>query len=177
MKINSIKDRIKEHFFVNPNSQLRVREIERNLKIPLPSVIRYCKELEEEGILAILKFGKVVFYTADKSNAHFLLEKKLYNLKSLYASGLIDFLKLELSNPSIIVFGSYSKGEDAENSDIDLYVETPSKKEVNFVEFEKKLKRKIQLFKHKSITDIKNKSLVNNILNGVIINGFIEVFR
>ncbi|MEM2131426.1 MAG: hypothetical protein QXR96_02800, partial [Candidatus Woesearchaeota archaeon] len=78
----------------------------------MPSVIRYCKELKKEGILTKLIIGKVVFYTADKENENYLLEKKLFNIKSLYKTGLIDFLKIELFNPTIIVFGSYSKGDD-----------------------------------------------------------------
>mgnify|MGYP001570880852 CR=1 FL=1 len=179
MKINniSIKERIKEHFFINPSSKMRVREIERKLKLPLPSVIRYCKELKAEEILMQILLGNSSFYTADKSNANFLLEKRLFNIKSIYRYNLIEFLRGELSNPSIIVFGSYSKGEDIEDSDIDLYIETSSKKEVNLAEFEKKLSRKIQLFRHKNIAKIKNNNLINNIMNGISLNGFVEVIK
>lgn len=177
MKIKSIKEKIKEYFFINPNSKLRVREIEKTLKLPLPSVIRYCKELEKEGILTTMKIGNVTFYTADRGNKNFLLEKKLYNVKSLYTSGLVELLKIELSNPCIIVFGTYAQGEDTENSDIDLYVETPSKKEINLGKMENELSRKIQVFKHKSINEIKNIHLANNIINGILLNGFLEVLR
>jgi len=175
MRTKNIKQKIKEHFFINPTSKLRVREIERTLKIPLPSVIRYCKELQNEGILTTIKTGNVVFYTGNKGSENFLLEKKLFNVKSLYESGLIEFLKIELSNPAVILFGSYSKGEDIENSDIDLYIETPSKKEINLDKVEKTLKRKIQIFRHKSIGEIRNKELADNIINGIVLNGFIEV--
>ena len=173
----NIKEKIKEYFFVNPTAKLRVRHIEKTLKLPLPSVIRYCRELKKEGILTTIKTGNVGFYTADRTNSSFLLEKKLYNIKSLYASGLVEFLKIKLSNPSLIVFGSYARGEDIESSDIDLYLETPSKKEINLERFEKLLNRKIQVFRHKSISEIKNKRLANNILNGIVLNGFVEVFK
>jgi predicted nucleotidyltransferase len=177
MKNKNIKKKIKEYFFINPTSKLRVREMERLLKIPLPSVIRYSKELEIEKILTRIKIGNVVFYTANRSNQNFILEKKLFNIKLIYDLGLIDFLKIELSNPVIILFGSYSKGEDTENSDIDLYIETPSKKDFSINQFEKKLKRNIQIFKNKSIHDIKNFNLSNNIINGIILNNYIEVFK
>ncbi|RLI96702.1 MAG: hypothetical protein DRO96_02470 [Candidatus Aenigmatarchaeota archaeon] len=111
-----------------------------------------------------------------RANENYLLEKKLYNIKSLYVSGLVEFLKVELSNPSIILFGSYAKGEDTERSDIDLYIETPSKKDITLEKFEKKLKRNIQIFRHKNLFEIKNKDLVNNIINGIVLNGFVEVF-
>ena len=177
MKIKNIRERIKEYFLVNPTSKLRVRRIEKELKLSLPSVIRYCKELEKEGILMKIKIGNVVFYTANRVSGTFLLEKKLFNIKSLYSCRLIDFLKEELNNPAIIVFGSYAKGEDLENSDVDLYVETPSKREINLEKFKKVLKRDIQIFRHKSISEIKNIHLSNNILNGVNLNGFVEVFK
>lgn len=177
MKRKSIKEAIKEHFFTHPSAQLRVRQIERELKLSLPSVIASAHELKKEGMLKEVKMGNVVFYAADRASKEFLLEKKLFNIKMLYASGLIDFLVDKLSNPTILIFGSYAKGEDIERSDIDLYIETPSKKEVNLEKFEKILQRKIQIFKHSSIHSISNKHLVNNIFNGMILNGFIEVLK
>lgn len=175
MKVKNIKEIIKESFFQHPTARLRVREIERILKLPLPSVIRYCKELEREDILQIVRTGNVVFYTANRSKK-FLLEKKMFNVKSLYYSGLVSFLVDELSNPSIVLFGSYSTGEDVEKSDIDIYIETTSKREINLKTFEKTLKKEIQIFRHKNIHEVKNKHLANNIINGIILNGFIEVF-
>ena len=177
MKRKNIKQIIKEHFFINPLLKLRVREIERALKLPLPSVIRYCKELVKEGILAIEKTGSTVFYTADRTSEKYLLEKKIYNIMQVHESGIIDHLKQELSNPPIILFGSFSKGEDIETSDIDLYIETPSKKELHLEKFERLLKRKIQIFKQKSLDGLSNPHLANNIINGITLNSYIEVFK
>src|SRR3989344_5491015 len=137
MKTKNIKKIISEFFLINPTAKLRVREIERTLELPLPSVIRYCKELEKEKILSIIKTGNVSFYTANKISEKYLLEKKLFNIKSMYESGLIEYIRKELNNPAIILFGSFAKGEDTEESDIYLYLETPSKKELNLEEFEK----------------------------------------
>ncbi|MCK4588945.1 MAG: nucleotidyltransferase domain-containing protein [Nanoarchaeota archaeon] len=177
MKIKSIKQSIKEYFFLNPTAKLRVRGIERELKLPLPSVIRYCKELMKEGILTTIKTGNVVFYTADKTNEKFLLEKKLYNIKKIYESGLINYLKEELINPPMVLFGSFAKGEDIEESDIDLYIETSSKKELKLEKIEKFLKRRIQIFRKESIKKIENPHLANNIINGIVLNNHLEVFK
>ncbi len=173
----NIKEDIKDYFFVNPTVRLRVRQIEKTLKLPLPSVIRYCKELEKEGILKTLKTGNVVFYTADRINENFLLEKKLFNIKQVYKWGLVEHIRKELHNPTIVVFGSYTKGEDIENSDIDLYIETSSRKEINLKEFENLLKRKIQIFSYRNIKEVSNPHLANNIINGIVLNGSIEVFK
>ena len=177
MRRKNIKKVIKEYFFVNPTSKLRVRQIEKSLKLPLPSVIRYCNELEKERLLAKIRTGNIVFYTANKGDEKFTLEKKFFNLKSLYDSGLVNFLRTELSNPVIVVFGSYAKGEDIENSDIDLYVETPSKKKIDLKKYEKKLNRKIQLMVHKNLREVGNNHLINNIINGFVLNGFLEALK
>ncbi|MEW6653511.1 MAG: nucleotidyltransferase domain-containing protein, partial [Bacteroidota bacterium] len=115
------------------------------------------------------------FYTTSRSETY-LLEKKLYNIKTLYESGMVEYLRKELSNPAIVLFGSYAKGEDTEKSDIDLYIETPSNRKVNLEKFKKLLHREIQVFQHKSIKDISNPHLANNIINGITLNNYIEVF-
>ena len=173
----NIKETIREYFFLNPTSKLRVRQIEKTLKLPLPSVIRYCKELIKDGVLTIIKIGNIVFYTADRANENFLLEKKLFNIRQIFKSGLINYLRQELSNPVVVLFGSYVKGEDIEISDIDIYLETPSKKEISLDEFERKLQRKIQIFRHKNIQEIKNIHLVNNIINGITLNNYVKVLK
>lgn len=173
----NIKGTIEEYFFMNPTAKLRVRQIEKTLKLPLPSVIRYCKELEKEGILKTIKTGNIIFYAANRISETYLLEKKLFNIKQIHHSDLLDYIKESLNNPVIILFGSYEKGEDTENSDIDLYVETPSKKSINLEKFEKILQRKIQVFRHDNIKKISNNHLANNIINGITLNSHIEVFR
>lgn len=177
MNQKDIKNKLKEYFFLNPTIKLRVRQIERKVKVPLPSVIRYTKELEKEGIIKSTIIANIKVYSADRISKNFLLEKKLFNINQLSSTGLIDFLIKELSNPTIIVFGSYSRGEDLENSDVDFYLEMPTKKKFDLEKFEKQLQRKIQIFAYKKISEIKNKELANNIINGITLNGFIEVFK
>ena len=164
-----------EYFFIHPTVKLRVRQIERVTKAPLPSVIRYTKELEKEEILKRSIVANVTLFCANRASKAFLLEKTLYNLRKIHASGLISFLQEELSNPAIVVFGSYAKGEDIEESDIDLYIETLSKKKIDVVKYEKDIGRKIQLFTYRKFCDIENKELANNIVNGIILVGFLEV--
>ena len=176
MKRKSIKEEIRKYFFINPTSKLRVRQIERELKLPLPSVIRYCRELEKEGVLKIEKISGIYLYSADRASKEYLIEKRLFNIKLMFECGLVEYIVKEYSNPTIILFGSYSKGEDIEKSDIDLYIQT-FKKEIKTEKFERFLKRKIQVFVYSDIRQIKNPHLMNNIINGITINGFLEVFK
>jgi len=177
MRRKNIKERVKEYFFMYPTAKKRVRQLDRELKLPLPSVIRYVKELEKEGILKSTIIAGMKIYAADRISKTFLFEKRLFNLRQLFYSGLIEYLDEMLSNPTIIIFGSYAKGEDREESDIDLYIETACKERLGMDKFEMQLQRRIQLFVYKDIHKVENKQLANNILNGVVINGFTEVFK
>mgnify|MGYP001576023803 CR=1 FL=1 len=71
---------------------------------------------------------------------------------------------------SIILFGSYSKGEDIETSDIDILIISKAKKELKFLEIEKKLKRKINIM---IVEDLKklDSLIVDKIYNGIILYG------
>ena len=176
MKTFNIKIKIAEYFFQNPSARHRVRGLERTLKLPLPSIIRYCKELDKEGILKKIDIEDVTFYSANKNNEEYLFQKKLFNIKQIHNSKLIEHLKKTLNNPVIILFGSYSKGEDDETSDIDLYIETTTKK-IDLKTFEKFFGKNIQIFTYKNINEIPNKHLANNILNGIVLNNYVEVLK
>ena len=175
MIIKSIKLKVLEYFLLNPTKKLRVREIERKAKVPLPSAIRYAKELEKEGILKATEISTIRFYEADRSSKKFLMEKKLYNIRSIIESGIVEYVAFECSNPVLVVFGSYSRGEDTETSGVDLYIESHKKPDIS--EFERKLHRKIQLFAYDDINHVKNKELANSIINGIALNGFLEVLK
>ena len=161
---------------MNPTKKMRVRQIEREVKLPLPSVIRYCKELEKEEILKKETISGVSTYSADRTSKKFLIAKRLFNIKSIFESGLADYMIKEYFNPVIVLFGSYSKGEDTEESDIDLYVETQKKREFKLQKFEKILNRRLQIFNYRNVKDISNHHLSNNIINGITLNNFLEAF-
>ena len=177
MKRKDIKQKIKNYFFENPTKKLRVRHIERIVNVPLPSAIKYVKELKKEEILKESEISGVKFYSADRNSTNFLIEKRLFNVKSIHDSGLIEQIIKQDKNPLIILFGSYSLGEDLEESDIDLYIEGNGKGGLKLDKFEKILNRKIQIFTFKSIKNIQNKDLANNIINGIVLNGYLEVFK
>ena len=161
---------------MNPTAKLRVRQIERELELPLPSVIRYSKDLEKDGILRKESASGVSTYSADRNSKKFLIAKRLFNIKLIFESGLAEHIVKEYFNPVIVLFGSYSKGEDIEDSDIDLYIETPKKQEFNLQKFEKILSRRIQVFNYRKIKEVPNHHLSNNIINGITLNNFLEAF-
>lgn len=176
MITNSNKDALQEYFFRHPAATLRIREIEREAQLPVPSVTRYVKELVNEGVLQRRVIGNTVFYTTKRDSSEYRLRKLLANIRALHESKLVEHLISHYHNAPIRLFGSYSRGEDTEKSDIDLFIQTPLEP-VSLRAFEKSLSRTIQLFCAKNVHELENKELANNILNGIPLNGYIEVFK
>ena len=92
----------------------------------------------------------------------------------MFNSGLIDYLEEKLAPSSIIVFGSARKGEYVKNSDIDLFVESTKRIDLNVSLFEKRLKHKIQLFIEQDINKLPDE-LFNNIINGIKLSGYVKI--
>ncbi len=161
-------------FLDYPTESFRLREIARLIKISPPSVMSYLKEFEKDELIKKQIKRNIPFYSSERDSSNFILYKKISIFFELNNTGLIDYLWDKLSPQVIILYGSFSKGESIENSDIDLFILGKEKK-IEIVEFEKKLNNKVHLFFKETIKEIPNE-LKNNILNGIILKGYIKVF-
>lgn len=97
------------------------------------------------------------------------------NIYDLYISGLVSGLNDFYGIPECIcVFGSFVKGEDMKESDIDLAIVTDRKKLPDLSIYEEKLKRKISIH---LIKDIKKEDagFINSLANGIVLSGYLEV--
>ncbi len=158
--------------FIEDNyRRINIREYARIQGISAPTASKILSSLHREGLLRKENEKQYIYYYADKESALFIDLSRTYWRLSLERDGLIGFLEDELLNPIIILFGSLSKAETKQDSDIDLAVFSISKKEIPLEKYEKKLKRKIQLMLFQKRDDVKSPELLNNILNGYIITG------
>ena len=107
--------------------------------------------------------------------------KLAYSLSILNKSGLISYLEKEFNPESIILFGSFAKAENTKKSDIDILIITPNKREPNLKDFEKKIGNIIQIHLHSNkdieLMKAKNRELLNNFVNGIILQGYWELFK
>ena len=168
---------IKELFFKSPNKEFHVRSVAKLLDISPTSSSKYLKELENEKIIFSEKKYNHLIFKANTESKEYRVEKRNYNLKSLYDTKLISSLVKEYNHPeAIVLFGSYFKAEDNEESDIDILIISPLKKELDLQKYEKKLQRRIQLFTvSKEEFKKTNKNLKNNWINGIVLEGYIEI--
>ena len=163
-------------FFLFPTKSHNLMEISRTVGIAHTSVKKNLTVLVKLGFITEIfeKKGRRRFplYKAKRENMLFQQYKLLYNLISIYDSNLIKHIEEKLSPRAIIVFGSYRRGEDVEDSDIDIYVEC-REEQLILQTFEKKLGRKIEIHFNENFASY-SKELKNNIINGIVVSGFLE---
>ena len=173
------KYKILRIFFDNPLPKgigFQLREMSRKVNIAPASVKIYLNELEKEKLIIKEKhriYNYPVYY-ANRDNEEFRFLKRLDNMMKIKESGLLDYLTESCMPGVIILFGSSSLGEDIKESDIDLFVMCKEEK-IDLDKFEKKLNRKINIFFTENFNTL-SKELKNNIINGIILKGYLKVF-
>jgi len=166
--------KILEQFFDFPRKDFQMRELSRKTKIAQPSIMNHLKELLNEKLIIKEKKGIYPTYKSNRDNELFKTYKKLNLILRIKQSNLLDDIYDSCQPNSVILFGSSSKGEDIEESDIDLFIQAKEKK-LNLKKYEKVLKRKVTLFFQENFSKLSNE-LKNNILNGIVLRGYIKVF-
>src|SRR3989344_5684717 len=153
--------RILQEFFDFPRKDFQIREISRRIKLAQPSVINHLKALLKENFIIKEKKGIYPTFKANRDNEMFKIYKKTDLILKIKHSGLLDYLYDSCLPNAIILFGSASKGEDIEESDIDIFIQSPNKKML-LEKYEKLLKRKLSLFFEENFSKLNNE-LKNNI--------------
>jgi predicted nucleotidyltransferase len=170
MLIESNTQKFLSTIFKFPTKGLTIREIARLIKVSPPTASSIAKTLEKKNLIRIEKERVQYKVFGNLENEGFRRLKRIYNIFSLL--NLVDLLIKEFKPNAIVVFGSYSKGEDVEDSDVDIFIDTVLKKEIDLRKFEERLSRTI----HLHVRDIRKipDELRKNIINGVILYGFLE---
>ncbi len=163
---------ILKSFFEDPEKGFNVREIARMLKIAPATASKKLKKFSRKNLLKLNEVGNLKIYKANLDSQLYKDIKLFYNIRKIKNSGLIEKLNELYLKPTVVLFGSAFYGEDVKDSDFDFLILSETKKEFkNKEKFEKKLNRKLQLFIVEDIGNLKNKHLVNNILNGLVLQG------
>lgn len=178
--IQSSTQRVLEVLFRYPEKEFSLSDLAKEAGVAKPHIGGILAELEKLGFITITKLTKIWRIKANQQSRNFIKSKIVYNLNFIYQSGLVEFLNEHFGNPrAIILFGSFRKGEDFSTSDVDIAVETDEAAEYKtmglrlLIDFEKELGKKIQihLFNRKKV----DRHVFNNIANGIVLAGFLEV--
>lgn len=175
-KLTNLQQRILRLMFLKAGSQLNALAIAKTLKVSQPAVSKALPLMLKERLIKVEKdkeSGRLSI-ELDRDNHKITQLKRVDNLKLIYESGLADFIEKEFAGATIILFGSYSRGDDTNNSDIDFAIIGRKRKLINFKEFEELLNRKIIINFYDSFKNI-HKNLKENLFNGIILYGGVEL--
>jgi len=166
-------------FFEEPEREFHLRELARIMKKNPVTVKKNLLEFVKSRVILKKKERGLELYSSNSENFSYKELKRTYNRNRLVESGLLDFLKRKFKLPVIVLFGSYERGEDNKQGDIDIFILSEIDEHVKLDDYGKKLRREIQLHimsKSKFEKFKKEKpDLINSILNGSVLNGFLEV--
>jgi len=171
---NYSRYRVLRAFCDFPNRNFQFRELSRLTKLTQPALLNHLKELIKENLILREEKGIYPSYKANRDNVLFKFYKKYDIILRIHQIKLIDYIYDSCLPNAIILFGSAAKGEDTEESDIDIFIQSKEKK-LNLEKYEKYLNRKVSLYFQEDITKIPNE-LKNNILNGTVLKGYVKVF-
>jgi predicted nucleotidyltransferase len=175
-KFTKLEREIIKFFCVNTGKNYNQREIALALKVSPTAIANSIKNLEKEEIIKLNKNKntKPQQISLNVQNNSVFFIKRVENLKMIYESGLAEFLFDKFPGASIILFGSYSWGEDNINSDIDIAVVGNLPKKIDLSNYENKLSKKIVIQYFDSFDKI-NKNLKESILNGILLKGSVRL--
>lgn len=191
--VETARQKVASVLFKYPEKEFSLSELAKEAGVAKAHIGRVLDEFYSFGLVKIVKLSKIWRIRANQESQDFIKSKIVYNLNLVYSSGLVEFLNEEFNNPkAIVLFGSFRKGDDISTSDIDIAIEIPENVPPIFkmddevakfdfetvrpkesVEYEKFIGRKIQLH----LFNRKNADLnvFNNIANGIVLSGFLEV--
>jgi len=118
-KVTQLK--VLELFLSNPYEEYYLRETARTLDMDAMTVKRSLDLLVDDGLLMKFKQKNMILYKANLENKACRFQKISYNLSWLNDKKLVDLVDSSSSgSSSMVLFGSYAKGENDHESDIDV---------------------------------------------------------
>ncbi len=178
-ELNEAYQKVLIWFYSYPDREIGLSDLAEAVGISKVTANRTVKILEDEGFLKKEVLGRIWRISCNQKHAYNYSRKIAYNLTMVYESGLVEEVHKVIESPrSIILFGSYKKGDDTENSDIDIAVEIIGDEEAKIINlgvigtigYRKNVAVNLYVFSRKKV-DI---NLFSNIVNGIVLEGFLE---
>jgi predicted nucleotidyltransferase len=176
LELTNLQENILRFLFIHVGESFNARGLAKRLNVSQPAISKALLLLGKEKLVLIKKDkeSKQLKIELNRENPRVIGLKRADNIKMIYESDLAEFLEENFPGSTIILFGSYSAGDDYYNSDIDIAVIDSKAKEFDLKKFEKILEREIRINFYRDWKSI-DKNLKDNILNGIVLAGGIEL--
>ncbi|MFH1364979.1 MAG: nucleotidyltransferase domain-containing protein [archaeon] len=184
INLNEAYGKVMHWFFSYPSLHIGLSDLAKELKISKKTATQIVSQLISEGFLIKEEVGRAWRISCNQKHIYNFTKKISYNLslvyKLIYDNGLIqEFYKLAGNSKSTILFGSYRKGDDTDKSDLDIAVEVSDNKGMRIIElgvlpqfgYRKNVSVNLHIFSRNKV----DLNLFNNIANGIVLEGFLEV--
>lgn len=123
-KIKQLK--VLEHFIQNPYEKYYLRETARTLNMSPMTVKRSLDLLLQDKLITREKIKNQILYKANTDSPAYKHLKTAYNLATLEEKNITTIIYEKLpALSSLTLYGSYAKGENDRQSDIDLLAIAP----------------------------------------------------
>ena len=166
----NVVQKVLQVFLKSPSASFHLRQLSRLLRKSLPTIMSATDALASEKLIIKTKGKVVTTLRANKESDYFIRWKRIHNLELIYESGILDFLIWKYNHPqTIVVFGSFSRGEDIETSDVDIAVNTGKKLKLDLSAYEHSLKRRISM--HEIVFSRQGKEFKASLMNGIVMEG------
>lgn len=172
--------KVLSYCFSFPEQSIGLNNLSKNIGSSKTSTKIAVLKLIKEGFLKKEEIGKAWWISINQKHSFITTKKIPYNLGLIYESGIVNEVYKKISNArAIILFGSYRWGTDNEKSDIDIAIEVLGNSGLKIetlsvikeIGFRKNIKVNLHIFSRSKI-DI---NLFNNIANGIVLDGLLEV--
>lgn len=173
-KLTGRTEEVLAYFFQHPSAEVHIRGLSDSIDIPYSSVRNALKELEEQGFVDSREESKMTFYAAGQGGDPFRQRKQLYNLQALYGSQVVELLAETFRPDALVLFGSYLRGTDREDSDIDIAVVNGRDVTIDLGTQEAELGRTFQFVEIEDPRD-EEPEFRNTLANGYVLTGHLEV--
>lgn len=176
LKFTRLQNEIFRFLCIKAGMGLNQRGIARHLDVSPTAIAKALKDLSKDELINIEKSKtmNLISIQLNRDNPKAIALKRVENIKQIYESGLLGCLEEHFPGCTIILFGSYSSGEDTTASDIDLAVIGSKEKDIDLTRFDKMLERTVFLHHYDCLKGV-GKNLKANILNGITLQGSVEL--
>lgn len=173
-KLTKTAEEVLAFFFRHPTEEVHIRGLSEAAEIPYSSARNALAALEDEGLVEKREESKMTFYAANRNDRTFRRWKQLHNLRVLYESGVIDDMEDAFRPDAIVLFGSYLRGADWEDSDVDVAVVNGRDADVDLGEYESAIGRSFQAVQIGDLSE-EEREFKNTLANGYVLAGYLEV--
>lgn len=172
--------RVMTWFFAYPAEDFTLNELHTSVGMAKTTAREAVNLLLKDGFLDIKTIGRLWRIRANPKHEYFYTKKIAYNLAMVYESRLLDQINKNHPNSlAVVLFGSYRKGDDIPESDLDIAVEILGGEPIKVMElgvisqfgYRQNVKVNLHVFSRNKI----DLNVFSNIANGIVLQGFLEV--